>query len=67
MSNETEKPSKIEVLARQRVKDSMGALSYEDALVVATAQVDADEKAAAESSAADKKTKVSKAEKPEKA
>ena len=64
MSNETEKTSKVEALARQRVKDSMGALSYEDALVVATAQVDADEKAAAEQSAAEKKTKTAKGDKP---
>lgn len=64
MSNETEKTSKVEAIARQRVKDSMGALCYEDALVVATAQVDADEKAAAEQSAAEKKTKPTKGEKP---
>lgn len=64
MSNETEKTSKVEAIARQRVKDSMGALSYEDALVVATSQVDADEKAAAEQSAAEKKTKPTKGEKP---
>lgn len=63
MAGETETKSAVETLARQRVKESMGALSYEDALVVAAAQVANDEKAATESSAAEKKSKAGKPEK----
>jgi hypothetical protein len=50
----------IEALARERVKMSGGALSLEDAILVATSQVEADEAAAV----AEKKTKATKAEKP---
>lgn len=49
----------IQALARERVKLSGGALSLDDAIVVATNQVEADEAAAA----ADKKTKGQKTEK----
>jgi hypothetical protein len=36
----------IQDLARERVKESLGALSLEDAVKVATAQVEADEESA---------------------
>lgn len=49
----------IQALARERVKLSGGALSLEDAVTVATSQVEADEAAAV----AEKKTKATKAEK----
>jgi hypothetical protein len=49
----------IQALARERVKLSGGALSPEDAILVATSQVEADEAAAG----AEKKTKATKAEK----
>jgi hypothetical protein len=43
---EKDRNETIQALARERVKDSMGALSPDDALKVATAQVEADEEAA---------------------
>jgi hypothetical protein len=49
----------IQALARERVKLSGGALSLEDAIAVATSQVEADEAAAV----AEKKTKATKADK----
>ena len=60
MAGETDTKSTVESNARQRVKDSFGALSYEDALVVAAAQVANDERVAAELSAAEKKSKAAK-------
>jgi hypothetical protein len=45
----------IQELARVRVRESMGALSPDDALKVATAQVDADEEAAKTAATTDKK------------
>lgn len=45
----------IQALARERVKESMGALSSDDALKVATAQVEADEEAAKTAATTDKK------------
>lgn len=43
---EKDRNETIQALARERVKDSMGALSPDDAIKVATAQVEADEEAA---------------------
>lgn len=45
----------IQALARDRVKESLGALSMDDAVKVAAAQVEADEEAAKTTAAAEKK------------
>lgn len=46
---------RVTALAKERVKNSMGALLYEDALVVAESQIAADEEA--EKAAAETKSK----------
>jgi hypothetical protein len=49
----------IQALARERVKESLGALSLDDAVKVATAQVEADEEAAKTAAGEKKKPKAS--------
>ena len=56
----------IQALARERVKISGGALSLDDAILVATSQVEADEAAAASEKKKGKGEKPEKPEKPEK-
>lgn len=56
---EKDRNETIQALARERVKESLGALSLDDAIKVATAQVEADEESAKTAAAAQKTKKAS--------